>query len=108
MTTAAWTAAIGFQTLFGDRTAVGYDTIATFAQLLANHPIANRTLGMRYEYQGWVGGSLVPRTALTKVFGPLLNLAGEPYQNIPATPAATRRCRPRAARVLRLAYEREL
>ena len=61
---------IGFQTLFGDRTKVAYNTIATYAQLLANHHLANLTLGVRYEYQGSVGGSLVPRIALTKVVGP--------------------------------------
>jgi len=60
---------IGFQTLFGDQTDVTYATIATYAQLLANHRIANLTLGVRYEHQGSVGGSFVPRIALTKVVG---------------------------------------
>jgi len=59
----------GLQTMFGDRTSVAYDTIATYAQLLANHPIANLTIGARYEHHSAVGGALVPRIALTKVVG---------------------------------------
>ena len=59
----------GFQTMFGDDADVAYDTIATYAQVLVNHPLANLTVGARYEHHSEVGGSLVPRIALTKVFG---------------------------------------
>jgi outer membrane receptor protein involved in Fe transport len=59
----------GFQTMFGDRADVAYDTIATYAQVLVNHPLANLTVGARYEHHSAVGGSLVPRIALTKVMG---------------------------------------
>jgi len=60
---------VGFQTMFGDKPDVAYDTIATYAQLLVNHPLANLTVGARYEHHSAVGGSLVPRIALTKVMG---------------------------------------
>jgi len=63
------TTIVGFQTMFGDRTDVAYDTIATYAQLLVNHRFANLTMGARYEHHSAVGGSLVPRIALTKVMG---------------------------------------
>lgn len=59
----------GLQTMFGDRASVAYDTIATYAQVLANHPIANLTIGARYEHHSAVGGALVPRIALTKLIG---------------------------------------
>jgi outer membrane receptor protein involved in Fe transport len=59
----------GSQTLFDGRTEVAYNTVATYVQLLANHRIANLTLGARYEYHSAVGGALVPRIALTKVVG---------------------------------------
>ncbi|HEX3762850.1 MAG TPA: TonB-dependent receptor plug domain-containing protein [Kofleriaceae bacterium] len=60
---------IGFQTRFGTRNEVGYDTIAGYAQALIHHDLANLTVGARYEHQSAVGGSLVPRVALTKVMG---------------------------------------
>jgi outer membrane receptor for ferrienterochelin and colicins len=63
------TTIVGFQTMFGDKPEVAYDTIATYAQLLVNHRFANLTLGARYEHHSAVGGSLVPRIALTKVMG---------------------------------------
>src|SRR5262249_12437081 len=59
----------GFQTMFGDKPDVAYDTVATYAQVLVNHPLANLTIGARYEHHSAVGGSLVPRIALTKVIG---------------------------------------
>jgi outer membrane cobalamin receptor len=59
----------GLMQLFNGKTSVAYDTIATYVQLLVNHEIANLTIGARYEHQGTVGGSLVPRIALTKVVG---------------------------------------
>lgn len=59
----------GFQTMFGDKADVAYDTIATYAQVLVNHPLANLTVGARYEHHSAVGGSLVPRIALTRVMG---------------------------------------
>ena len=62
---------IGLQTLFGTATDVAYDTIATYGQVLVNHRIANLTIGARYEHHSAVGGSLVPRIALTKVMGKL-------------------------------------
>jgi len=61
---------IGLQTLFGDQRSVTYTTLATFAQLLVSHPIANLTIGARYEYQSSIGDSFVPRVALTKMVGP--------------------------------------
>jgi outer membrane receptor for ferrienterochelin and colicin len=61
----------GFQTMFGDSHSVAYDTIATFAQGQVQHRIANLTLGARYEHHSAVGDSLVPRIALTRVFGNL-------------------------------------
>jgi outer membrane receptor protein involved in Fe transport len=61
----------GRQLLFGGRADVAYDTLATYAQVLVSHPIANLTVGARYEHQGGVGGSLVPRIALTRVMGPV-------------------------------------
>lgn len=60
---------VGFQTLFGGELDQAYDTIATYAQVMANHPIANLTIGARYEHMTSVGGSLVPRVALTRVVG---------------------------------------
>lgn len=60
---------IGLQTDFGTRTEVGYDTLAGYAQALVHHELANLTVGARYEYHSAVGGSLVPRIALTKVMG---------------------------------------
>jgi outer membrane receptor for ferrienterochelin and colicin len=60
---------VGSQTLFGDQPDIAYDTIATYAQLLADHRIANLTLGVRYEHHSAVGNSFVPRIALTKVIG---------------------------------------
>lgn len=60
---------VGAQTLFGDRADVAYDTIATYAQVLAEHQLANLTLGVRYEHHSAVGNSFVPRIALTKVIG---------------------------------------
>jgi outer membrane cobalamin receptor len=59
----------GLQTMFGDKADVAYDTIATYAQVLVNHRLANLTIGARYEHHSAVGGSLVPRIALTKVMG---------------------------------------
>jgi outer membrane cobalamin receptor len=59
----------GLQTMFGERTEVAYHTVATYAQVLANHRLANLTLGARYEHHSAVGSSLVPRIALTKVVG---------------------------------------
>lgn len=59
----------GFQTMFGDSHSVAYDTIATFAQGQIQHRFANLTLGARYEHHSAVGDSLVPRVALTRVFG---------------------------------------
>lgn len=53
-----------------DRNAAS-DTIATYAQVLVSSSIANLTVGARYEHQDGVGGSLVPRIALTKVMGPV-------------------------------------
>lgn len=58
-----------FQTMFGDSVSVAYDTIATYGQVLANHRIANLTIGARYEHHSAVGSSLVPRIALTKGIG---------------------------------------
>lgn len=63
------TALVGLQTLFGGAREIAYDTIATYAQAVVEHPIANLTVGARYEYHSEVHGSLVPRVALTKVFG---------------------------------------
>ena len=60
---------IGSQTLFAGKSDIAYQTVATYAQLLVTHPIANLTLGARYEHQSTVGGALVPRIALTKVVG---------------------------------------
>lgn len=59
----------GLQTMFGDRAEIAYHTIATYAQVLANHRFANLTLGARYEHHSAAGGSLVPRIALTRVLG---------------------------------------
>jgi outer membrane receptor for ferrienterochelin and colicin len=59
----------GFQTLFGDSRDVDYGNVAAYAQVLANHSIANLTVGARYEQHTEFGGSLVPRIALTKVMG---------------------------------------
>lgn len=59
----------GLQTMFGDNADVAYDTIATYLQVLANHALANLTIGARYEHHSAVGGSLVPRIALTKAIG---------------------------------------
>jgi outer membrane cobalamin receptor len=59
----------GLQTLFGDASSVAYNTIATYAQVLANHSLANLTIGARYEHHSAAGGALVPRIALTKVLG---------------------------------------
>jgi outer membrane cobalamin receptor len=63
------TTIVGFQTMFGDKPDAAYDTIATYAQLLVNHRLANLTVGARYEHHSAVGGSLVPRIALTRVLG---------------------------------------
>ena len=62
---------VGLQTMFGDSTEVAYDTIATYGQVLVNHEIANLTVGARLEHHSAVGSSLVPRVALTRVFGRL-------------------------------------
>ncbi|MEO8699761.1 MAG: TonB-dependent receptor [Kofleriaceae bacterium] len=59
----------GLQTMFGDRTDVAYDTIATYAQGLINHDIANLTVGARFEHHSAAGSALVPRIALTKAMG---------------------------------------
>lgn len=59
----------GFQTMFGTRRDVAYDTIATYAQGLVNSELVNVTFGARYERHSAVGGALVPRVALTKVKG---------------------------------------
>ena len=62
---------VGFQTLFGGSRDVDYENVAAYAQLLANHPIANLTLGVRFEEHSEIGDSIVPRVALTKVMGKL-------------------------------------
>ena len=59
----------GFQTMFGTRRSVAYDTVATFAQGAVNSKLVNVTFGARYEHHSAVGDSLVPRVALTKVMG---------------------------------------
>jgi iron complex outermembrane recepter protein len=59
----------GFQTMFGTSPDVDYQTFAGYAQMVAKHAIANLTIGARYEHHSAVGGSLVPRVALTKVMG---------------------------------------
>ena len=60
---------VGFQTQFGSANTVAYDTIATYGQVIAKHRLANLTVGARYEHHSAVGGSLVPRIALTRVIG---------------------------------------
>jgi len=60
---------VGFQTLFGSSADVNYENVAAYAQLLANHDIANLTLGVRFEEHSDFGDSVVPRIALTKVMG---------------------------------------
>jgi outer membrane receptor for ferrienterochelin and colicins len=59
----------GLQTMFGTSRSVAYDTVATYAQGLFNTKVVNVTFGARYENHSAVGGSLVPRVALTKVMG---------------------------------------
>jgi outer membrane receptor for ferrienterochelin and colicin len=63
------TTLVGFQTLFGSSRDVDYQNVAAYAQLLANHSIANLTLGARFEQNSAFGDSIVPRAALTKVIG---------------------------------------
>lgn len=49
--------------------AAPYWTYAAFAQVLAQHWLANASLGARYEYNSRFGGALVPRAGLTRAFG---------------------------------------
>ena len=69
----AWlndTQIVGSQMMFGTQPNVSYQNVAGIFQALYNSPIANFTVGARYEYHSQFGGSFVPRAAITKVMGP--------------------------------------
>jgi outer membrane receptor for Fe3+-dicitrate len=52
------TTIVGFQTMFGDKPEVAYDTLATYAQLLVNHRLANQPSGYRSDQLSARCGSL--------------------------------------------------
>lgn len=59
---------VGFQTQFANgKDEVRYQNLAAYSQLLWDNPIANVTVGARYENHSEFGSSFVPRAALTKV-----------------------------------------
>jgi outer membrane receptor for ferrienterochelin and colicin len=49
---------------------ISYVNEALYAQGLWNHPLANLTVGARYEHHSGFGNSFVPRIALTKLIAP--------------------------------------
>jgi outer membrane receptor for ferrienterochelin and colicin len=60
---------VGSQTMFGTEPDVSYQNVAGISQALYNSPIANFTVGARYEFHSQFGSSFVPRAAITKVMG---------------------------------------
>ncbi len=58
------------ETFRNGKNRIGFDNFAGFLQLMADTPLANLTLGARYDALDDFGAAFVPRVALTKVMGP--------------------------------------
>ncbi len=62
---------VGLQKRFAGSDSVNYHTLGGFLELSGDNPIVNVSAGARYDNNSAVGGALVPRVALLRLFGPV-------------------------------------